>query len=198
MQDQTELIPLFSKPIYICNIEDYTKLDTDHIIWCKNYNNWISESQNILGQPEFSTLAQKIGERISDYFYGVMGADDNIEIFFTESWLNKTESGQSHHRHWHPNSILSGVFYLENDDDAGAIRFITAQYETLEFKTKYSNIYNSKSWSYTPKAGNLVIFPSSVEHLVEEYKGSNPRISLSFNTFVRGNLNDLPLTRLSI
>ena len=44
----------------------------------------------------------------------------------------------------------------------------------------------------------MILFPSNVEHMVQEYLGDTPRITLSFNSFVRGNVNTDPLTRLSL
>ena len=61
-----------------------------------------------------------------------------------------------------------------------------------------ANLYNSKSWSMPPINGEMLLFPSSVEHYVTPYTGITPRITLSFNTFVKGNINKQSLTRLSL
>lgn len=191
------LIPLFSKPILKAPI-DIGTVDLSKVTWTKNYQNWISTDQNIIQQPEFSVVAEKVYDNLCEYFYGIMQANPDAEIYITESWLNKTESGQSHHRHWHPNSILSGIVYLAGEGDTGRTKFITSQYDTIEYDINESNIYNSKSWSLPVINNTMVLFPSNVEHLVEPYTGTEPRITLSFNTFIRGNLNKSPLTRLSL
>lgn len=191
-----ELIPLFSKPIYISSI-DIDPLDLSEIDWAKNFNNSISKNQNILSHDKFSAVLSCLSTNINDYFYGVLGVAQQTEIFITESWLNKTEKGQSHHRHWHPNSIISGIIYLQGDEKSGHTKFITGQYDLLEFEITQPNLYNSKSWSIEPIRNRVIIFPSNLEHLVEEYTGEIPRITLSFNTFVNGTINSLPLTRLS-
>ena len=103
-----------------------------------------------------------------------------------------------HHRHYHPNSIFSAVAYLQSEGESGQTRFITSEYQTLEYDIDESNIYNSKSWSITPRVGEMIVFPSSVEHMVNEYMGDVPRISLSFNTFLKGQINTMPLTKLSL
>lgn len=191
------LWPLFSKPVFKTYL-DVSDVDTSNIKWAKNYQNWISPSQNILGEPEYEKLAERIFEGLAEYFYGIMQASPDVHLIITESWFNKTEKGQTHHRHWHPNSILSGVVYLDSVGDTGKIKFITSQYDTIEYNTLDSNLYNSRSWSVTPESGTMLIFPSNVEHLVDEYQGDTPRISLAFNTFVKGNINVDPLTRLTI
>lgn len=191
------LWPLFSKPIFKTSI-DISGVDISTIKWAKNYQNWISETQNVFEDPVFSPLVEKCHDAVCEYFYGIMQASPKVEIYITENWLNKTENGQSHHRHWHPNSILSGVLYLSSEGESGNLRFITSQYDTLEYQLTGANIYNSRSWGVTPVPGDLIIFPSNVEHLVDLYTGQTPRVSLSFNTFIRGEINSDPLTRLSI
>ena len=194
---EKQLWPLFSKPIFKTHL-DVSKVDLSSIKWAKNYQNWISESQNVLDDPALTEFANQISDNLIEYFYGIMGASPNVKMYVTESWFNKTEKGQSHHRHWHPNSILSGVVYIDSEGDSGRIKFITSQYDTVEYNIVESNLYNSRSWSVAPEAGTMLIFPSNVEHLVEEYTGNKPRLSLSFNTFVGGDVNVDPLTRLKL
>lgn len=197
MTPEKALWPLFSKPIFKTSV-DVSGIDLSKIEWTENYNNWISKSQNILEHPDLEPIAQAVFDGVCEYFYGIMRANQKAEIAITESWLNKTEKGQIHHRHYHPNSIFSAIVYLQTEGETGQTKFITSEYQTLEYDIDESNLYNSKSWSVTPKVGDMLVFPSSVEHMVTEYQGNTPRITLSFNTFLRGQINSLPLTRLSI
>ena len=197
MTPEKILWPLFSKPIFKTHV-DVSNVNLESVKWAKNYQNWVSQSQQVLDEPEFSELADKVYQGVAEYFYGIMQATPEIELYITESWFNKTEKGQIHHRHWHPNSLFSAVVYLQSEGDSGRIKFITSQYDTIEYNINDSNLYNSRSWSVTPEVGSMLVFPSNVEHMVEEYLGDIPRISLSFNTFIRGNINVDPLTRLSL
>ena len=191
-----QLIPLFAKPMFKTTID--LNLDMSNIEWLENYNNSISSSQQVLDTEEFAQVKQAIMEKVQSYFYGIINASPECEIYITESWVNKTEKGQSHHRHWHPNSILSGIVSLATDNQGGATVFITSSFDTLEYDIIESNLYNSKRWGINLAPGEMLIFPSSVEHLVEEYQGDSPRITLSFNTFLRGTINKHPLTKLVI
>lgn len=191
-----QLIPLFAKPMFKTGID--LNLDMSNIEWLENYNNSISSSQQVLDTKEFAQIKQAIMEKVQSYFYGIINASPECEIYITESWVNKTEKGQSHHRHWHPNSILSGIVSLATDNQGGATVFITSSFDTLEYDIIESNLYNSKRWGINLAPGEMLIFPSSVEHLVEEYQGDSPRITLSFNTFLRGTINKHPLTKLVI
>lgn len=191
------LWPLFSKPVFKTYL-DVNDISLDKVKWAQNYQNWISETQDVLNDPAYEKLLAGISAGVTEYFYGIMGARQDVEIYITESWFNKTESGQSHHRHWHPNSILSGVVYLQTEGDTGRIKFITSQFDTIEYSIVEPSIYNSRSWSVIPEPGSMIIFPSNVEHMVEEYHGSIPRISLAFNTFIKGTINSDPLIKLTI
>jgi uncharacterized protein (TIGR02466 family) len=191
-----QLIPLFSRPVFKTGID--ISLDLSNVNWIENYTNSISTSQQILDTPEFSQVKEAIMEKLNVYFYNVISASKDCEIYITESWVNKTDKGQSHHRHWHPNSVLSGILSLATDNKGGATVFITSAFDTIEYDIIESNLYNSKRWGINLVPGEMLIFPSAVEHLVEEYQGDTPRITLSFNTFLRGTINKHPLTKLKI
>ena len=191
-----QLVPLFSRPVFKTGID--ISLDLSNVNWIENYTNSISTNQQILETPEFSQVKEAIMDRLNAYFYNVISASKDCEIYITESWVNKTDKGQSHHRHWHPNSVLSGILSLATDNKGGATVFITSAFDTIEYDIIESNLYNSKRWGINLVPGEMLIFPSAVEHLVEEYQGDTPRITLSFNTFLRGTINKHPLTKLKI
>ena len=61
------------------------------------------------------------------------------------------------------------------------------------------NSWNSESWWFDVGTGDLILFPSSLEHMVETVQGNQTRISLSFNTFPVGNIGEeVSLTGLQI
>jgi predicted 2-oxoglutarate/Fe(II)-dependent dioxygenase YbiX len=46
-------------------------------------------------------------------------------------------------------------------------------------------LHNSESWWFEVGAGDLMLFPSSLTHMVETVQGDE-RVSLAFNTFPVG------------
>jgi hypothetical protein len=52
------------------------------------------------------------------------------------------------------------------------------------------NTFNSESWWVEAYTGRLLIFPSELEHSVENVETEETRISLSFNTFPIGHFGD--------
>ena len=189
--------PLFSQPLYEGRI-DIDSVNLDNIVWAENYSNFISTSTDVLEMPEFSILKEQVMLSLQDYFYDVLSVKKQTEIYITESWLNKSIRDQMHHRHWHPNSVYSGIVILQADKDTGLLNFITGQYQTLEYEIETPNLFNAKSMTFCPDPGTILIFPSNVEHLVTPNASDLPRISLSFNTFIRGIVNNQLMAQLKV
>tara|TARA_B100001250_G_scaffold309474_1_gene271366 strand:+ start:37 stop:624 length:588 start_codon:yes stop_codon:yes gene_type:complete len=103
----------------------------------------------------------------------------------TQCWANKTTTGGSHHVHHHPNSILSGIFYL---NDSTPTRFIT---ELKWDVPLIQSMNNASSTSTVPsECGKLLIFPSTLVHGTDRMINDDTRYSMSFNTFISGELGD--------
>ena len=96
------------------------------------------------------------------------------------------------------NSLVSGVFYINADEKLDKIKFFKEHtYSTISLPTNNYNLFNSTSWWFTVKTGDIVLFPSSLTHMVETKEGDNVRTSLAFNVFVEGKIgNNKDLTEL--
>ena len=191
-----ELIELFPKVISVSELKDLGSFDKLRNLDLKdNIGNKSGKNAYILNNPEYSELKAAIEVILNEHFYKVYNPEDfeNIELYVTQSWVNHTEKDEYHHRHSHPNSILSGVLYLDIDKDSDNITFFNGQskHDTLlTFIPEEYNLYNSSAWTVGEfKEGNIIIFPSILEHEVATRKDSGiTRISLAFNSFVKGKL----------
>jgi uncharacterized protein (TIGR02466 family) len=124
------------------------------------------------------------------YAYGIMCIKPCAVPFITQSWLNYTEPGQSHPKHAHPNSVISGVMYINADENTDKIFFFREMYQQIRPAIRECNIFNSESWNFPVKTSRLVLFPSHLFHMVETKEGDNTRVSLAFNTFLKGVIGD--------
>jgi uncharacterized protein (TIGR02466 family) len=183
---------IFPTPIYISKLNreltnkelsfiNNTKLDV-----YKNEGNTTSKDSYILNNKEFKNLKEKLDLKVQDYFQKVISPTDAIKPYITQSWLNYTETNQYHHKHSHPNSLVSGVFYINCDEKHDKIKFFNNRYQTIKPEIKDWNIWNSESWWFSVKTGDVILFPSSLTHMVENKQGTNTRISLAFNVFIKG------------
>jgi len=186
---------IFPTPVYISKLNrEISKQELDLINksqkdFYKNEGNITSNNNYILEEKPFKTLKKDLMIRVQDYFDKVLSAK-NVEPYITQSWLNYTETNQYHHKHAHPNSLVSGVFYINCDDKFDKIKFFNEGYKTIKLEVKDWNLYNSESWWFSVKTGDVILFPSSLSHMVETKEGTNTRISLAFNIFVKGILGD--------
>jgi uncharacterized protein (TIGR02466 family) len=163
----------------------------------KNEGNKTSNDNYILNHKEFTDLKKDLDLRVKDYFEKVISSTDTITPYITQSWLNYTETNQYHHKHQHPNSLVSGVFYINCDDKFDKIKFFNDKYQTIKPEVKEWNMWNSETWWFPVKTGDVILFPSSLTHMVETKEGTNTRISLAFNVFIKGTVgNNKGLTEL--
>jgi uncharacterized protein (TIGR02466 family) len=183
---------IFPTPIYISKIgrelnkEELLFIDKTKLEVYKNEGNTTSKNNYILNNKSFKNLKDELDLRIQDYFDKIVSPANNIKPYITQSWLNYTETNQYHHKHAHPNSLVSGVFYINCHEQYDKIKFFNDKYLMIKPEVKNWNLYNSETWWFSVKTGDIILFPSSLTHMVETKKGTNTRISLAFNIFVKG------------
>ena len=66
--------------------------------------------------------------------------------------------------------------------------FSKNDYNQIQIGTDKYNRFNSSSWFVPVQTGQVVIFPSHLHHMVSPKQGDNLRISLAFNSFIKGTL----------
>tara|TARA_R100001163_G_scaffold61884_1_gene52213 strand:- start:1010 stop:1633 length:624 start_codon:yes stop_codon:yes gene_type:complete len=194
---QYETHGLFPVPIYVSNIDrgftekelQFVKDQKNHCV--ENSGNIHTKDSYILNRPELKDIKSFIDEVCQSYLDNIICPKEDIKIYVTQSWLNYTEENQFHHKHAHPNSFASGVFYIDSDKDNDLIKFFNPMsYKQIspEINENKYNPYNSASWFFPVETGKIIMFPSSTTHQVDDKKGSNTRISLAFNTFLKGKI----------
>jgi|TARA_B100000035_G_scaffold301817_1_gene298789 uncharacterized protein (TIGR02466 family) len=130
---------------------------------------------HILNHNIFSDIKHFIEKHIDSYLLRVLRKNPRIErLTITQSWLNKLEMHEYRRAHTHPNSVLSGVFYIGYPKD---------KFSTLNFLSPFFSGFDDINFQHFPKAGELIIFPSYLRHWVEPNRNNDDRISLAFNTF---------------
>jgi uncharacterized protein (TIGR02466 family) len=185
---------IFPTPIYFSKLnrelttKELSFIDKTKENVYKNEGNTTSNDNYILNHKSFKNLKEELDLRIQDYFDKVLSTTENVIPYITQSWLNYTETNQYHHKHAHPNSLVSGVFYINCNEEHDKIKFFNESYKTIKPEVKDWNIWNSESWWFTVKTGDIILFPSSLTHMVETKQGDNTRISLAFNIFIKGTI----------
>lgn len=112
-----------------------------------------------------------------------------VAIEMHESWCHVTDRGGYHDRHTHPNSAWSIIYYLDPaGSDIGTASGVNRFYNPSAMQ--YSDggtLWSSESSSVDiePEAGNMIIFPSWVQHAAMPYQGDQPRYIISANCRVQ-------------
>tara|TARA_R110000744_G_scaffold178701_1_gene297689 strand:- start:733 stop:1368 length:636 start_codon:yes stop_codon:yes gene_type:complete len=166
------------------------ELDTYH-----NVGNKTSLDSYILDRDVFKDLKNVLTDKVNTYFQEVYEpVNEDLKLYITQSWLNFTTEGGHHHSHSHGNSIVSGVFYFRADKEIDQIVFVRRQNLDylntfdLAIEKKQTSDFNAEFWGVNVDTNMLVMFPSTVTHQVNTTTNTNVRISLAFNTFIRGTL----------
>ena len=155
-----------------------------------NMGNVTSTNNYVLRDNRLSSLRLFLNNSLQEYFQATMSPQDNVKLEITQSWINYTKTGQYHHKHAHPNSVISGVFYIQASKEIDKLFFYNESYQQIKIVPKEFHVYNSESWWLPVETGQLLLFPSSLTHMVATTSGEDDRISMSFNTFYKGKLGD--------
>ena len=130
----------------------------------KSNKNGYQSPSDLASHPNFLPLIDLLREQIV-----LLIKTKNFTIF--DLWVNISNQGHFNMPHTHGTDMnqYSGVLYLKTPPNCGKIGFI--------------NSYNHDGsiMSLSPTAGNLLIFPSPLVHLVEPNYNQEDRISIAFD-----------------
>ena len=126
---------LFPLPIGFFRLgRDLTKTELDFIMGMERYpnqGNTTSSDRKVLRHKELTDIRDFIEDAMLEYFKTVHDPKGDVALYVTQSWANYTEPGQYHHKHAHPNSFISGVFYPQADRSVDKIYFYKSGYERI-------------------------------------------------------------------
>jgi uncharacterized protein (TIGR02466 family) len=187
---------LFPQPVCFSKLErkltkkELTTIDTYQAKTYKNEGNLTSKDNYVLENKPLKNLKKDLNKAVIDYFNEVVCANNSITPYITQSWINYTETNQFHHKHSHSNSYVSGVFYIDADKEVDKIKFYKGGFPPVELNAIKFNVFNATTWWYPVQTGDIILFPSTLIHGVDKKKGTNTRISLSFNVFIKGKIGE--------
>jgi len=133
----------------------------------------------------------------------------SLELPIVACWINKSSRINAHHYHRHPNSFISGIFYLTSHDSSETVFTMPNPWYNLFNDTMH--IFNNQGVIFDekfpvlvgkikPTKGKLVLFPSHIKHSALPNTKKEVRYTVSFNTFFSGKLGGFGnnTTRLEI
>ena len=149
--------------------------------------NWQSNhNPNLHEHPKYKPLGKKVLELSKEYIEDLKFEFD--DHYVTGMWSNILKPGEFHSPHTHSNNLVSGVFYLQTNDNSPAITFLDPrpQSSVLQPQAKEYNIFNSTMFFYPAKVNRMILFPSWLEHYVPQNDTKFSRVSIAFNVMLKG------------
>lgn len=136
---------------------------------------------------QIKNLRNEIFERIR-YLHKEYGFKTPAYHRISNIWININGLSSFNRPHVHAESLFSGVYYAQAEDDSGDLIFLhpatSHQYHINERAVEKFTDFNSSVFVVKPTIGKLVLFPSWLVHYVEPNRNSKDRISISFNTYI--------------
>ena len=181
-----ELLMVFPTPVQIYKYEDSIEKELKYIEgveWKQQVANanFKTKDSYLTKHEQLKYLTSFFKECIDDYCNTIINSEQRLVI--TQLWGNRNPKGSKHHEHVHPNSIISGVFYLRQDPKLPPIQFSKSNQDSMKLDPRKYNSYNAETFLLPCTSGELILFPSNLRHSVPTNMGEDERISLSFNTF---------------
>ncbi len=185
----------FSTPVWASKTENYKETneeiynyikklqteDNDRIIK-SNVKGWHSKDfdlKNSVVIKFINLISPSINQVIKDMQWDI----NSQTVKITSMWSIINTGGASNARHHHGNSDISAAYYVRAPKNSGEIVFYDprpAPVFSHPGSTK-PNSLNAMVNSINPAEGGLVLFPSYLDHSVNENLSNEERIVISFN-----------------
>ena len=161
----------------------------------------ISQNKMVLDNPNLSDIKKFCDACLAVYMKQVYNPHNSIspELYITQSWINYMRPGTTHSNHIHKNSLISGSFYISANKKYDMIEFLKNDYNQFNITPEEYNDYNTLDVAMTVETYDLILFPSLLNHYVPPTTNPESRVSLAFNSFIRGKIgHENSLSYLSI
>lgn len=133
---------------------------------------------------EDTVLHKFVYKSVYNYLYSI--SRQAVEFEIDESWINISSPGNFQHYHNHLPYDISAVYFHKTNSNDGLLYFKNPVTSLLA--TKLSPVLQTDI-HIIPEPGMLVIFPSFLEHAVNQNTTDTDRISVAFNINVLGYSN---------
>ena len=194
---------LFPTPVWTIQLENFRNINEEMFNFIKetqmkdqtgikksNNKGWHSKDFN-MQETEPQNFIKIISPSIEKVMEDMNWEKENQSIKISSMWAIINIGGSTNSRHQHSNSTLSAAYYVRAPKDCGDIVFYDPRPAPVFcYPTAVgSNLLNAQVNSITPKEGALILFPSYVEHSVNENLSNEERIVISFNVTIQSQSN---------
>jgi len=130
----------------------------------------------------FADLERAIAKQVAAFARELQFESGRLKL--DSLWINVMKKGAVHTPHIHPQSAISGTYYVTAPPGSGAIRFEDPRLGLMMAappRKTNARPENRNFVDVTPKPGMLLLWESWLRHGVEPNAARGQRISVSFN-----------------
>lgn len=187
-------IPLFPCVLTQVECENYYSIRNELISWIyefqrhdegtvkSNRGGWQSKNDKFFFEPSFAKYYDFIFRHIMNSL-----PYPTARVGMGNMWININLRGDYNEIHDHPDSLLSGVFWIKIPENSGVIEFKSPKSFPYHFLYQNAHPQLKKECNYDisvqaiPREGTILLFPSDLEHKVTSNESNEDRISIAFN-----------------
>ncbi len=186
---------LFPTPVWTINLDNYKDINEQMYTYIKfnqkndetgisrsNVKGWHSKDFN-LNEKEPQSFISFILPAIEQVMNDMNWEKEKQTAKINNMWAIINTGGSANLRHQHGNSTISGAYYVRAPINSGDIVFYDPRPAPVYSHPNIlnPNLLNAQVNGINPKEGALILFPSYLDHSVNENQSDEERIVISFN-----------------
>ena len=154
--------------------------------WISSVYTSLHAMDNLHQQDVFSELCDQILLHAENYARTLAIDLNNYRLAYRDCWFNVYGWKDGQEIHQHPNSLISGSYYLKIPKGTPGIVFHSAAMDNMYLPPQTEpNNYNIDYYEVDVEPGALVLFRSNLKHSVRPNMVNKDRISISFNFWLQ-------------
>ncbi len=189
----------FPTPVWTLQLDNYKSINEQMYKFIKtaqsidregisksNIKGWHSKDFN-MKENEPKNFIKFILPAIEQVITDMNWEKQKQSININNMWAIINTGGSANLRHQHGNSTISGAYYVRAPKNSGDIVFYDPRPAPVYMYPKAANPnwLNAQVNGISPKEGALVLFPSYLDHSVNENLSNEERIVISFNISIQ-------------
>ena len=193
----------FPTPVWTLQLDNYQSINEQMYKFIKitqskdqqgisksNIKGWHSKDFN-MQENEPKNFIKFILPAIEQVITDMNWEKQKQSININNMWAIINTGGSANLRHQHGNSTISGAYYVRAPNNCGDIVFYDPRPAPVYTYPKAinPNLLNAQVNGISPKEGALVLFPSYLDHSVNENLSSEERMVISFNITIQNKSN---------
>lgn len=191
-QPRGEVRPLFPAGALARYVNpDHRMPEIDDLAFQGNYGSGTDSTDpdvNVLDDARFADIAAFLRDSVADYLDNIVSYQ--YERFsIVHAWVNRAAEGGIQRMHYHGNSVVSGVYYLQASRDNAPLIFEKTEVNTspyLAIAPREQTLYNANRMAFPAESGVCYLFPSNIRHGYDLPNRGGERISIAFNVMLEG------------